>query len=74
MEGVFFYILFFKVTLFKVVELPERKEENKTKQNQPTNKKQSNTQTRTLLSMNRTWLENFKKHFFSSKIDIHDVS
>ena len=30
--------------------------------------------TRTLLSMNRTWLENFKKHFFSSKIDIHDVS
>ena len=56
MEGVFFYILFFKVTLFKVVELAERKEENKTKQNQPTNKKQSNTQTRTLLSMNRTWL------------------
>ena len=33
MEGVFFYILFLKVTLFKVVELAERNE----KQNQPTN-------------------------------------
>ena len=49
-------------------------ERNEKKQNQPTNKRQSNTQTCTLLSMNRTWLENFKEHFFSSKIDIHGVS
>ena len=73
MEGLFRCIFFLKLPCLWLLYL--LKEMKKTKPtNQSTNKRQSNTQTCTLLSMNRTWLENFKEHFFSSKIDIHGVS
>ena len=70
MGAVFFYILFLKLPCSRLLYLLNEKEKSKPNK---TNK-QSNTKTRTLLSMNRTWFENFKKHFFSSKIDIHEDS